>query len=83
MGLFVFPFSAVSGLFPLFTRALANENKRDGEKNRAESEGGWLGVRGKRGECQTGLGLSLARSRRSPKRPSESRPSGVHQGKTM
>jgi hypothetical protein len=32
----------------------------------------------KRGECQTLLGVSLARNRRSPKRPPEPRPSGVH-----
>jgi hypothetical protein len=29
-------------------------------------------------ECQTQLGFGLARNRRSPKRPSEPRPSGAH-----
>jgi len=33
---------------------------------------------GKRGECQTGLGLVWRENRRSPKRPPEPRPSGVH-----
>ena len=36
------------------------------------------GREGKRGECQTRLGVSLARKRRSPKRLSEPRPSGAH-----
>ena len=53
-----------------------DENKRDGEKDRTESEGGWQGV-SESGECQTGL-LFVWRETGATKRPSEPRLSGVH-----
>jgi hypothetical protein len=50
----VFSFSAVAGLFSFFTEAPADENKRDGEKDRTESKGGWPfshGSGGHSGSC--------------------------------
>jgi len=60
----VFSFSAVAGLFSFFTEAPADENKRNGEKDRTESERGWQGASGGAVSDKLLLGFGLARRRR-------------------
>jgi hypothetical protein len=48
----------------------------NGERDRTEAEGGWQGV-SESGVSAKRVGFGLAPNRRSPKRPSEPRPSGV------
>ncbi len=61
----VFSFSAVDGLFSFFTSAPANENKRDVEKDRTESEGGWQGASGGAVSDKRSLGWFGAKSAQS------------------
>jgi hypothetical protein len=51
---------------------------RSGAKGRTEAGGGWQGVSESAVSDKPLLLYGLARNRRSPKRPSEPRPSGVH-----
>jgi hypothetical protein len=53
------------------------ETRRNGERDRTEAEGGWQGASESAVSAKR-VWFSLARNRRSPKRPSEPRPSGVH-----
>ena len=50
----------------------------EGPERRPQEEGGWQGVSESAVSGKVLLGVSLARNRLSPKRPSEPRPSGVH-----
>lgn len=53
---------------------------RNGEKDRTEAEGWWQDVSESAVSATHWVGASLARNRRSPKRPTEPGPSGVHLG---
>jgi hypothetical protein len=74
----VFPFRAVSGLFFSSPERQREKTRRNGAKGRTEAGGGWQGVRESAVRDKPLLIYGLARNRRSPKRPSEPRPSGVH-----
>ena len=74
----VFPFRAVSGLFFSSPERQRGKTRRNGAKGRTEAGGGWQGVRESAVRDKRVWVYGLARNRRSPKRPSEPRPSGVH-----
>ena len=74
----VFPFRAVSGLFFSSLERQREKTRRNGAKGRTEAGGGWQGVRESAVSAKRGWVYGLARNRRSPKRPSEPRLSGVH-----
>src|ERR1700677_2004071 len=74
----VFPFHAVSGLFFSSPGRQREKTRRNGAKGRTEAGGGWQGVRESAVRDKPLWVYGLARNRRSPKRPSEPRPSGVH-----
>jgi hypothetical protein len=73
----VFPFRAVSGLFFSSLERQREKTSRNGAKGRTEAGGGWQGVRESAVRDKPHWLYGLARNRRSPKRPSEPRPSGV------
>ena len=70
-------FSAVSEVFLSLLERQREETRRNGERDRAQSGGGWQGVSESAVSAKR-VGFCLARNRRHPKRPSEPRPSGVH-----
>jgi Diguanylate cyclase, GGDEF domain len=65
-------------LFFLSLERQRGKTRRHGQRDETEREGGWQGVRESAVSAKRLLGYGLARKRRSPKRPSEPRPSGVH-----
>jgi hypothetical protein len=77
----VFPFLPFLACFFLHLSGSGKKQARNGERDRTEAEGVWQGVSESAVRDKPLLVYGLARNRRSPKRPCEPRPSGVHPGR--
>ena len=74
----VFSLSAGIGLFFSSLERSGKKQADTGGRDRTEAEGGWQGVSESAVSAKPLFLYGLARNRRSPKRPPEPRPSGVH-----
>jgi hypothetical protein len=74
----VFPFRPFPACFFLHLSGSGKKQAENGERDRTEAEGVWQGVSESAVRDKPLLDYGLAGNRRSPKRPSEPRPSGVH-----